>query len=103
MLGSGSLGVGGGMKNPLLLLTAPVIEGGSDTSAPPSPGVFSSSAVQTAMQTLQTDLNNDTPAGAQPTHASVGALEDTLDAIHKGTLSGTAAQTQIQSDQATIL
>ena len=64
---------------------------------------MSSTAVQTAFQTLQTDLKNDVPAGAQPTHASVGALEDTLDAIRKGTLSGTAAQTQIQSDQAAIL
>ena len=64
---------------------------------------MSSTAVQTAFQTLQTDLNNDIPSRSQPTHASVGALEDTLDAIRKGTLSGTAAQTQIQSDQAAIL
>jgi antitoxin component of RelBE/YafQ-DinJ toxin-antitoxin module len=103
LFGGGSLGLGGGMMNPTLLLSAPLLEGGSGTSTPPSPSVMSSTAVQTAFQTLQTDLKNDTPSGAQPTHASVGALEDTLDAIRKGTLTGTAAQTQIQSDQAAIL
>ncbi len=101
--GGGSLGLGGGMSNPTLLLTAPLLEGGSGQSAPPSPAVFSNSAVQTAMQTLQTDLKTDIPSGAKPTHASVGALEDTLDAIRKGTLSGSAATTQIQTDQAAIL
>ena len=99
----GTLGLGGGMSNPVLLLTAPLLEGGSGTTAPPSPAVFSNSAVQSAMQTLQTDLKTDMPSGAKPTHASVGALEDTLDAIRKGTLTGSAATTQIASDQAAIL
>ena len=102
MYGGGSLGLGGGMSNPILLLTAPLLEAGSSTS-PLSRSLISSSAVQTALQTLQTDLNNDITVGSQPTHASIGALEDTMDAIHKGTLSGTAALTQIQSDQAAIL
>ncbi len=101
--GGGSLGLGGGMSNPTLLLTAPLLEGGSGQSAPPSPAVFSNSAVQSAMQTLQTDLKTDIPSGAKPTHASVGALEDDLDAIRKGTLSGSAATTKIQADQAAIL
>ena len=72
-------------------------------TAPPSPAVFSNSAVQSAMQTLQTDLKTDMPSGAKPTHASVGALEDDLDAIRKGTLTGSAATTKIASDQAAIL
>jgi antitoxin component of RelBE/YafQ-DinJ toxin-antitoxin module len=101
--GGGSLGLGGGMNNPILLLTAPLIEGGSGQTTPPSPAVFSNSGVQTAMQTLQTDLKTDIPSGAKPTHASVGALEDDLDAIRKGTLTGTAASTKIQADQAAIL
>ena len=101
--GGGSLGLGGAMNNPTLLLTAPLLEGGSGQPAPPSPGVFSSSAVQQAFQTLQTDLKSDVPSGAKPTHASVGALEDDLDAIRQGTLSGTAAQTKVQADQAAIL
>jgi hypothetical protein len=103
LFGSGGLGLGGGMTNPSIFLTAPLLDSASGSTSPPSPSVISSSAVQTALQTLQTDLNNDTPTGAQPTHASVGALEDTLDSIHKGTLTGTAAQTQIQTDQAAIL
>jgi antitoxin component of RelBE/YafQ-DinJ toxin-antitoxin module len=103
MLGGGSTGLGGGVKNPLLLLTAPLIEGTGSSTTPPSPSVFSSSGVQTALQTLETDLKNFVPVGGQPTHASVGALEDTLDAIHKGTLTGSAAQSQIQSDEAAIL
>jgi hypothetical protein len=103
MYGGGSLGLGGGMSNPILLLTAPLLEAGSSSTTPPSRSVISSSAVQTALQTLQSDLNNDITVGSQPTHASVGALEDTMEAIHKGTLTGTAAQTQIQSDQAAIL
>ena len=103
MFGGGSLGLGGGMSNPILLLTAPLLEGGSGSTALPTRSVISSSAVQTALQTLQSDLNNDITVGSQPTHASVGALEDTMDAIRKGTLSGTAAQTQIQTDQAAIL
>jgi hypothetical protein len=100
--GRGSLGLGGGLTNPALLLTAPLLEGGSGSTTPPSPRVFSSSAVQQAMQSLQSNLRTDVPSGARPTHESVGALEDDLDAIRKGTLSGTAAQTKIQSDQAAV-
>jgi hypothetical protein len=103
LFGGGSFGLGGGMLNPSFLLTAPLLDGADATLAPPSPGTISSTAVQTASQALQTDLKNDIPSGAQPTHASVGALQDDLDAIRKGTLSGTAAQTKIQSDQAAIL
>jgi hypothetical protein len=103
MFGGGPRGLGGGMRNPSLLLTAPLLVSSTGTTTPPSPSVFSSSSVQTAMQTLQTDLKNDVPSGARPTHASVGQLQDDLDAIQKGTLSGTAAQTKIQADQAAIL
>ena len=101
--GGGSLGLGGGMSNPILYLTAPLLEGASGSTTMPTRSVLSSSAVQTALQTLQSDLNNDITVGSQPTHASVGALEDTIDAIRKGTLTGTTAQTQIQTDQAAIL
>ena len=101
--GAGSLGLGGGMKNPILLLTAPLLDGASGSTTPPSPAAFSSSAVQQAFQTLQTDLKTDVPSGSKPTHASVGALQDDLDAIRAGTLSGSAAQTKIQADQAAIL
>jgi hypothetical protein len=103
MFGGGSLGLGGGLSNPILLVTAPLVEAGSSSAAPPSRSVISSSAVQAALQALQVDLNNDVTIGAQPSHASVGALEDTMQAIHKGTLTGTAAQSQVQSDQAAIL
>ena len=72
MYGGGSLGLGGGMSNPILLLTAPLLEAGSSSATPPSRSVLSSSAVQTALQTLQSDLNNDITVGSQPTHASVG-------------------------------
>ena len=72
MFGRGSLGLGGGMMNPTLLMTAPLLDSAGGTATPPSPSTMSSTAVQTALQTLQTDLNNDIPTGAQPTHASVG-------------------------------
>jgi antitoxin component of RelBE/YafQ-DinJ toxin-antitoxin module len=101
--GGGSLGLRGGMNNPSLLFTAPMLEGGSGQTTPPSPAVFSDSSVQTALQTLQTDLKTDVPSGAKPTHASVGALQDDLTAIRKGTLSGSAATAKIQADQAAIL
>jgi len=101
--GGGSMGLGGGMRNPTLLLTAPLLDGGSGSTTPPSPSVLSSTGVQQAFQTLQTDFKNDIPSGAKPTHASIGALQDDLDAIHAGTLSGSAAQTKIQADQAAIL
>jgi hypothetical protein len=101
MFGGGSFGLGGGARDPSLFLTAPLLS--STSSTPPSPSVMSSSAAQSAFQTLQTDLKNDVPSGATPTHESVGALEDDLEAIHKGTLSGTAATTKIEADQAAIL
>jgi hypothetical protein len=103
LFGGGSLGLGGAVRNPILLLTAPLLEGGSGTTTPPSPGLFSSSSVQQAIQTLQTDLNNAVPANTQPTHASVGQLQDDLGAIRQGKLSGSAAQTKIQADQAATL
>ena len=71
MFGGGSFGLGGGARNPILFLTAPLLS--STSSTPPSPSVMSSSAVQSAFQTLQTDLKNDIPSGATPTHASIGA------------------------------
>ncbi len=101
MFGGGAVGLGGAAKNPLLFLTAPIVDGSSTT--PPSPAVFSNSSVQSAVQTLQTDLENDIPSGAKPTHASIGQLQDDLDSIRKGTLTGTAATTAIQNDQAAIL
>jgi len=91
------------MRNPTLLLTAPLLDGGSGSTTPPAPGVFSSTGVQQAFQTLQTDLKNDIPSGSKPTHASIGALQDDLDAMRAGTLTGSAAQTKIQADQAAIL
>ena len=103
--GGGSLGLGGGMNNPSLLLTAPLLEGGTGQTAPPAPGVFSDSGVQQAFQTLQTEVKNDlsSTASSRPSHASVGALQDDLAAIRQGTISGTAASTKIQADQAAIL
>ncbi len=103
MFGAGSLGLGGGVKDPTFLLTASLLNTGSGTTTPPSRAVLSSSAVQSVFQTLQTDLKNDTPSGAKPTHASVGQLQDDLAAIRKGTLSGSSAQSKIQSDEASIL
>ena len=55
------------------------------------------------MQTLQTDLQNDTPSSATPSHAAIGTVQDDLDAIRKGTLTGTAAVTQVQTDAAAVL
>ena len=84
LFGGGSLGLGGGMRNPTLLLTAPLLDGANGSMTPPSPSVFSSSGVQQALQTLQTDLKNDIPSAAKPTHASIGALQDDLQTIRKG-------------------
>lgn len=103
MFGGGSLGLGGGARDPLFLLTAPILQATSGTTAPPSRAVLGSSAVQSAFQTLQTDSNNVVPAGARPTHASVGQLQDDLLAIRKGTLTGTAATAAVQNDEAAIL
>jgi hypothetical protein len=76
----------------------------SSTGTDASGAAGSSSAVQTAYETLKTDLQGDLPAGgAQPTHATLGQLLDDLDAIRKGTLSGTQAQTTIQTDAAAVL
>jgi hypothetical protein len=55
------------------------------------------------LQTLQQDVQSDIPSGTQPTHASVGQLEDDLGAVRKGTLTGSQAQTTIQNDAAAIL
>ncbi len=62
-----------------------------------------SAAATTAMRKLQTDLKADVPAGAKPTAASLANLKTDMTAIHQGSLSGTAAQTTIASDQAAIL
>ncbi len=59
--------------------------------------------MQSALQTLESALKSDTPSGAQPTHASVGAVLDDLDAIRKGTLTGSAAVTKVQTDAAAVL
>ena len=91
------------MKDPIFLLTASLLNTGSGSTTPPSRSVLSSSAVQSAFQTLETDFNNDVSVGAQPTHASVGQLQDDLASIRKGTLTGTAATTAIQNDEAAIL
>ncbi len=103
MFGAGDLGLGGGMKDPIFLLTASLLNSGSSSTTPLSRSVLSSSAVQSAFQTLQTDFNNDVSVGAKPTHASVGQLQDDLQSIRKGTLTGTAATTAIQTDEAAIL
>jgi hypothetical protein len=101
MFGGGALGLGGGARNPSLFLTAPLLSSTSSTAT--SPSVMSNSDVQSAFQTLQTDLKNDVSSGAKPSHVSIGALQDDLSAVRKGTMSGTAAQTKIQADQAAIL
>jgi RND superfamily putative drug exporter len=91
------------VRSPIFLLTASLLNTGSGTTTPPSKSVPSSSAVQSAFQTLQTDLNNDVKVGARPSHASVGQLQDDLLAIRKGTLTGGAATSAIQADEAAIL
>lgn len=62
-----------------------------------------SAAARTAMQTLQTDLKADVPAGATPSAASISALRADQTAIRQGTLSGPAAQTKIAADQTAVL
>jgi hypothetical protein len=103
MFGAGKLGVGGGTRDPIFLLTASLLNTGSGTTTLPSRSVLSSSAVQSAFQTLQTDFNNDVTVGSKPTHASIGQLQDDFQAIRKGTLTGSAATTAIQNDEAAIL
>jgi hypothetical protein len=103
LFGAGKLGLGGGVRSPFYLLTASLLNTGSGTTTPPSKSVLSSSAVQSAFQTLQTDLNNDVKVGARPSHASVGQLQDDLLAIRKGALTGGAATSAIQVDEAAIL
>jgi len=85
------------------LLISPRLEAAGGQTGFPSSAALSSSAVQQATQTLQTDLKNDTPNGAQPTFASIGALQDDLQSVRKGTLSGSAAQSKIATDDAAIL
>jgi hypothetical protein len=101
-IGGDGFGFGGGSRVESALL-APLLASSGTQSGSPTYMAMNSSTVQQAMQTLQTDLTNDTPSGAQPTFASLGALEDDLSAVRKGTLSGSAAQTQIASDQAAVL
>jgi len=100
--GGGQFGFGGGSRLDSLLISPLLAATGGQTGFP-SYTAMNSSSVQQALQTLQTDLKNDTPSGAQPTLASIGALEDDLAAVRKGTLSGSAAQSQIASDQAAML
>ena len=103
MFGSGNLGLGGAARNPTFLLTASLLNAGGGTTSPPSRSVLSSSAVQAAFQTLQTDFSNDVTAGSKPTHASVGQLKDDLKSIRNGKLTGDAATTAIQNDETAIL
>ena len=103
MFGSGNLGLGGVARNPTFLLTASLLNAGGGTTSPPSRSVLSSSAVQAAFQTLQTDFSNDVTAGSKPTHASVGQLKDDLKSIRNGKLTGDAATTAIQNDETAIL
>jgi hypothetical protein len=100
--GGGEFGFRGGSSVASLLIS-PLLAASGAESGSTSYTAMRSSAVQQAMQTLQTDLKNDTPSGAQPTFESMGQLEDDLDAVRKGTLSGSAADTQIASDQAAML
>ncbi len=99
--GGGGFGSSGGNRLDSLLIS-PLLAAGGQTGFP-SYTAMNSSSVQQATQTLQTDLKNDTPSGAQPTFASMGALEDDLAAVRKGTLSGSAAQSQVASDEAAVL
>ncbi len=103
MFGGGKLGLGGGIKSPVFLLTASLLNSGSGSTTLPSRSVLSSTAVQSAFQTLQTDLADDVTVGSKPTHATVGQLEDDLQSIRKGTLTGSAATSAIQADEAAIL
>src|SRR5262249_26674817 len=100
MFGAGHLGLGGGTRNPMFPLTASILD---TDGTPASRCALSSSAVQSAFQTLQSDFNNDVTVGSKPSHATVGQLQDDLLAIRKGTLSGAAATTAIQNDEAAIL
>lgn len=84
MFGAGKLGLGGGVRSPIFLLTASLLNAG-DGSTPPTKSVLASSAVQSAFQTLQTDLNDDVTVGARPSHASLGQLQYDLLSIRKGT------------------
>ena len=103
MFGSGNLGLGGAARSPIFLLTFSLLNSGGGNTTPPSRSVLSSSAVQAAFQTLQTDLSNDVTAGSKPTHASVGQLKDDLKSIRNGKLTGDAATTAIQNDETAIL
>ena len=66
MFGGGSLGLRGGMKDPVFLLTASLLNDGSGSTTPPSRSVLSSSAVQSAFQTLESDYNSDVSVGRSP-------------------------------------
>ena len=56
------------------------------TSTGSSPS--SSSAIQTAVQTLRTEIQNDMPSSPTISHEAVGQVQDDLDAIRAGTLTG---------------
>ncbi len=103
MFGGGALGLGGGIRDPLYLLTAPLLQATSGSTTLPTRAALGSSPVQSAFQTLKTDFNSAVAVGAAPTHASIGQLENDLVSIRKGTLTGTAATTAIQTDEAGIL
>ncbi len=98
----GGFGFSGGDRLDSLLIS-PLLEASGGQTGFPSYTAMNSSSVQQALQTLQTDLQTDAPSAAQPTFASMGALQDDLSAVHKGTLTGSAAQSQIASDQAAML
>ena len=55
------------------------------------------------MQTLQTAIQSDMPSSPTISHEAVGQVEDDLDAIRNGTLTGTAAVTQVETDAAAVL
>ena len=59
--------------------------------------------MQSAFQALNTELGNDTTSDSAPSQAALGTVQDDLDAIRKGTLSGTAAVSQVKTDAAAVL
>jgi hypothetical protein len=63
----------------------------------------STSAVQSAVDTLLTVLQSDTPDVAQPSHASIRGIRDDRDVIYSGDLTARAARSQVLSDAAAVL
>ncbi len=101
MFGAG--GLGGGYSNPVFLLTASLLNPGTDSTATPSKTNLASSDAQATFQTLQTDLSNNHAPRARPSTRSLIQLRTNLLATHLGTLSGTNAASTLQSDQSSIL